>query len=538
MKKIVLITTLVASFFVLQAQSVQEGNKHLYYERLTSAEKAFAAVLASDANNAEAWFGLTKTQLLQEEKEKARTTLSKAPQLIYEEPYYNVAKGWLLLSEAKADSATFYFNNALKETKEKNASILSEIAQAHINEKKGNAAYAVELLNKAIKREKNDAGLYVQLGDAFRKMADGSEAYKAYKSALEKNDKYALAFHRIGQIFLTQKNAELYLDYFNQAIAADPAYAPSLYKLYLHYFYYDAAKAMQYYTNYMAHSDPSKENEYDLADLLYLTKSYDAAIQKAKAITQRDGDAVQPRLYKLISYSYAGMGDTTQALIYMQQYFTKAPDTMFIAKDYLMLSALHESTGQDSLAVVSLANAVSLEKDSAALYDHYKKLADISAKQKDFAAQALWMGKYYEGNKKANNVDLFNWGIASYRAEDYIMADSVFGRYVDKYPKQSFGYYWQAKSKALIDTGMKEGLAVPAYQSLITVLETEDSSNVNYKKWMVEAYRYLAAYETNQEKDYAEAVNYFEKILEVDPANEDAKKYIVLLEKRLEKKEG
>lgn len=538
MKKIVLITTFVSSVFVLKAQSVQEGNTHLYYERFTSAEKSFELTAASNANNAEAWFGLTKTYLLQDENEKARTVLSKAPQSVYEEPYYQVAKGWLLLAEAKADSAAVYFNNALKETKEKDAAILSAVAQAHINEKTGNAAYAIELLNKAIKREKNEAGLYVQLGDAYRKIADGSEAYKAYKAALEKNDKYAPAYHRIGQIFLTQKNAEMYLDYFNQAIAADPGYAPSLYKLYLHHFYYDAAKALQYYKDYMAQSDPSPYNEYDLADLLYLTKDYNAAIQKAKAITQRDGDAVQPRLYKMIGYSYAGMADTLQALTYMQQYFTKAPDSMFIAKDYLTLGALYESIGQDSMAVVSLANAVKLEQDSTLLYGHYKKLAEISGKQKDFAAQALWMGKYYEGNKKAHNVDLFNWGIAAYRAQDYKMADSVFGLYVDQYPKQSFGYYWQAKSKALIDTGMKEGLAVPTYQSLITVLETEDSANVNYKKWIVEACRYLAAYETNQQEDYEEAVNYFEKILEVDPANEDAKKYIALLEKRIDKKEG
>ena len=84
---------------------------------------------------------------------------------------------------------------------------------------------------------------------------------------------------------------------------------------------------------------------------------------------------------------------------------------------------------------------------------------------------------------------------------------------------------------------MKDGLAIPTYHKLIEVLE-KDTTDANYKKWIVEAYGYLAAYETNTEKDYAEAVDYFEKVLEVDPENADAKKYIALLEKNLADKEG
>ncbi|HEX6333600.1 MAG TPA: hypothetical protein VFZ78_05185, partial [Flavisolibacter sp.] len=53
----------------------------------------------------------------------------------------------------------------------------------------------------------------------------------------------------------------------------------------------------------------------------------------------------------------------------------------------------------------------------------------------------------------------------------------------------------------------------------------------NYKKWTIEAYGYLAAYEANTMKDYSEAIGYFEKLLEVDPGNESAKKYIEILEK-------
>ena len=109
--------------------------------------------------------------------------------------------------------------------------------------------------------------------------------------------------------------------------------------------------------------------------------------------------------------------------------------------------------------------------------------------------------------------------------------------YTQKYPEQAFGYYWRARSNVAIDTAMAEGLAVPHYQKLIEVL-AKDSVNSNYKKWMSEAYGYLAAYEANTQKDYAEAIGYFEKVLNVDPENENARKYITMLEKNLEGEEG
>ena len=158
------------------------------------------------------------------------------------------------------------------------------------------------------------------------------------------------------------------------------------------------------------------------------------------------------------------------------------------------------------------------------------QIADLSKNRKDYVAEAEWLGKYYTGNDKASNLDLFYWGIAHYRAENYVEADSVFGKYMAKYPEQGFGYYWQAKSRALQDKDMSLGLAVPVYEKLIEVLQ-KDTTEVNYKKWMVEAYGYLAAYQVNTQKNFAAAIDYFKKVLDIDPENADAKKYIAMLEK-------
>ena len=537
MKKLLLFFPFLAGALALKAQTLEQGKQQLYYERYRSAENTFQQVVKQHADNAEAWFGLTKAYLLQGQTAAAAAALETAPQGVRTEPFFEAALGAVNLQQGKTAEALAAFGQALAQTKEKNPAVLAAVADAELMAPAGDGNYAVEVLTKALKKDKHNPALYVALGDAYRKLHNGTEAYKAYQKAVEENGKYAAAYHQIGDIFLSQKNKELYLEYFNKALAADPAYAPSIYRLYAYEYYHDPAKALSYYKDYLSKSDSSEKAAYELADLYYIGKQYNDAIQQAKSILNRQGDSAQPRLYKLIAYSYAAENDTAKALASMQTYFDKGTDSTIIGRDYLTMGDfLLATAAPDSVAMAYFDQGVAQEKDSSVRYRYYRKLADFAGANKNYAAQAKWLGEYYNGNARATNVDLFNWGLASFRAENYPVADSVFGLYVAKYPDQNFGYYWQAKSKALQDQGMKEGLAVPAYQKLVAVLE-KDTADANYKKWMVEALGYLAAYETNTEKDYAEAVGYFNRVLEVDPENADAKKYISLLERSLADKE-
>lgn len=533
MKKIFFVFILTGTAFAMQAQSLDEGNKALYYERFATAEQTFRQLLKQDADNAAAWYGLIEALINEHRIEEASKDLHAAQSSVQGQPYFKVAEGAVLLGQGNAGDAANYFNQALNDTKQKDENILAAIARAHVEAENGDANYAIDLLNKAIRRDKHNAAYYVLLGDAYLKQQKGSDAYKAYEDAIEQDKSSAAAYHKMGEIFLTQKNPDLYVEYFKKAVAADPNYAPSLYKLYAYEFYHDPAQAMNYYREYASKSDASIRNEYDLADLLFLNKQYPDAIAKANEIIAREGDKVQPRLFKLIGYSYAGAKDTAKAINSMQQYFERQNDTSFVAKDFISMGEfLASKPDQDSLAMVFYAKGVALEKDSAELTRYYKKLAELARSSKNYSSEAEWQGKYYASNDRASNIDLFNWGLAHYRAGEYALADSVFGLYVAKYPEQSFGYYWQARSKALQDKEMKDGLAIDAYKRLIEVLE-KTPTDPNYKKWIVDAYGYLAAYEANTEQNYTEAKGYFEKVLEVDPANAEAKKYIDLLDKSL-----
>ena len=394
MKQIILLFIFISGALVLSAQSAEQGTRQIYYERYQSAENTFHQILQQDPNNKTAWYYLVKDYLLENKPDKANDSIQLAPANVKEDPWYKVAYGNILLQQGKKEEAAGYFKDAIKDTKEKDAGILAAVADAQINSKNGDANYAVDLLNKAIKRDKKNASLYVSLGDAFMKLSNGSEAFKAYQHATEINDKYAQAYHKLGEIFVSQKNPDMYLSYFQKAIAADPDYAPSLYRLYVYEFNRHPEKAMDYYKQYLSKSDASIENDYDLADLFFINKQYNDAIQKAVAIIKTEGEKVQPRLYKLISYSYAEQKDSAKAFDFMQQYFAREADSNTVAKDYLLMGNLYASVkGNDSLAFTYFDKAVALEKDSSELVNYYKQFAELAAKDKNYSQQAKWLCK-------------------------------------------------------------------------------------------------------------------------------------------------
>lgn len=514
------------------AQTVQDAKKMIYYERYKSASDQLQQIVKAEPANAEAWYLLTRAKMQSNDPAALQNILSQstAPK---DEPFYQVAYGSYLLNKGNKDSARLYFEKALDKTREKNTNILAAIANAHIVAKAGDATYAAQLLEKAIDRDKKDAALYTMMGDAQRKLGNGSEAYKMYTAALDKDKQNAAALYRMGKIFISQKNPEMYLKYFNDVLAADSSYAPALYELYYHYYFTEPQKAMFYFKEYVAKSDYNKNNDVLYTDLLYLNKQYQDAITNAQQLMSKHNGDSMPRLYKLMAYSYMGLKDSSNALASMDRYFAKEVDSNFVAKDFEVMADLYASIdGKEDSAIVYYQKTADKIKDQPERFQLYKKLSDLYKNKKDYAGQGQWLGMYYQDNPKATNIDLFNWGIAHFKAEDFVKADTVFGTYIQKYPEQAFGYYWRARTNSLSDSTMEKGAAIPWYNQLIAILE-KDPNNKTNKKWLIEAYGYLAAYETNQVKDYKTATENLKKILAIDPENKDAQQYISILEKKI-----
>lgn len=516
-------------------QDAKDAKQLLYYGKSESAKDVLHQIVKNDPDDAEAWYLLATVYSEPPGNIKVPNILHAAPQDVKEDPYFMVAKGAVLLPGSNVQEADRYFSDALEKTKYKKPEILLAVAKTIIRAEKGDANHAIDLLNRAIKKDKRNPELYTELGKAYRKLNNGTEAFKAFRQAIEADNKFAEAYYLTGMLFRTQNNSDLYLEYFNKAIQADSKYAPAYYQLYYHYYFRNVNKAKEYLEKYIALSDHRIENDYDYTDILYLTKNYKQAIELAKKLIEIDNDKVPARIYKLIAYSYLETNDHLNAFNYIHRYFDVAPDSILIARDFILLGDLYTEKQHNDSAMFFYKVGAALERDSSLLVKYYKMIADLAKEQKDYSGTATWLGKYYLINEKSTNVDLFNWGLAWFQAGNFEKADSVFAMYAEKYPDQVFGYYWRGRSNAAIDTTMEQGLAIPHYLKVVEIGE-EDTTG-NSKRQLIESYGYLAGFEANQNKNYGKAIEYFEKLLQLDPDNEAASKYVQILKEALSKKD-
>jgi hypothetical protein len=258
-------------------------------------------------------------------------------------------------------------------------------------------------------------------------------------------------------------------------------------------------------------------------------KKHKAAIAGAESILKAEGNKTQPRLYKLIAYSYAALGDSSTALKNINLYFDKQKDEEYVVKDFEIKARLLEKLDTNkSHAIEWYKKALTAEKEKKEQLNYMLTVADLQQAQGNREREAIWREKIYNTKDQPTNLDLYKWGLALYSDENYLKADSVFAVYETKYPEQLFGYLWRARCNALIDTTMEKGLAVPHYIKLIEVASKDVTKN---KSILLGAYGYMGTYEANISKDFVASISYFDKILGLEPDNSDASKYIEVLRK-------
>mgnify|MGYP000891139809 CR=1 FL=1 len=533
-KKAFLVAAGVFSASALLAQSVDEGKKMLYYERYESAKNIFAKEISANPQNGEAYYYLTQTFIADGKVGSADSLLKTVNSAAAADPLVKIATGHVQLLNGNKAEATRLFGEAVAGAKKKEQADLSvKVARAHVDAKDGDVDYALQLLADAEKKDKKNTDIYIVRGDAFRKQANGGGAMQSYQAALALDSKLARAKYLIGRIFLSQDNQEIYVQNFKEAVEIDPAFAPALYELYYYYYFRDANTAKDYLDKFIASSDPSAEHDYMIADLMFVSHQYDAAIDNAKKILAANPTSAEPRLFKLIAYSLDAKGDSVQAREYMDKYFANQAADQQIARDYeFMGTLLLKFPGEEMAAADNLEKAVAMDTVTETKLGYISKLSALYKKLEDRSREAYWLGEAYKLQKDPTNTELFNWGMAHYFAKEYQQADSVFGVYAEKYPDQVFGYFWRARANGAIDSTMEQGLAVPHYTKLIEVAEKDTAAN---KSLLIQSHGYLAAYHANVVKDYAKAVEHLDSVLVLAPENADAKANRDILQKVVER---
>ena len=519
------------------AQTIDAGRKLIYYERWQAAQNHFEELIKKDLSNEDAYYWLMRVLIEKGKLSDARKLKDQRHAYLAAHPKDKkgnlemVAEAAMLYKEKDSIAARKLFDEVIDRTKSKDAAILTQIVSVLLNSRSTDYAFMLDLLEKAEKKEKNDPEISLLKGDIYRWLGNGGKAVQAYEEGIAKEPNCAKASYNIGKIYLTQNNAELYLRYFNNAISMDPNYAPPYYELYYHYYYKDVNKAGEYLNNYIANVDPSIENEYYLTDLYYASSKSKEAIDKGLDLLKQEGEKAKPRLYKLIAYSYEALGDSVKALEYIEDYFKKEIDSNYVAKDFeLRARLLARVDSNTSRVIADLEKAFAMDTLVKNKIDYATSIVAAYKKENDKHNQALWQGNLYRLKENPSNIDLYNWGLSHYLAGEFKVADSIFAAYSIKYPDHIHGYYWRAKSNAILDSTMESGAAVPLYEK---VIELGHADSLRNKSFLVAAYGYIGAYAANVKKDYEQALENFEKILAIDPQNTDARKYSEILEKRV-----
>jgi tetratricopeptide (TPR) repeat protein len=521
------------------AQTLEQGKQFLYYERFASAQSAFEKVLNANPNNIDAVYWLGQTMIHRRDTrdtagakalyQKMLATNGNAPLLL-------AGMGHVELLYGNKSDSRQRFETAISLTKEKDINVLNAVAYANIDAKAGDPNYAIQKLELATQIKRfNDPQTYVLEGDAYRKLLDGGNAVTNYQKALGLSPKLAEAEMKIGIIYLTQNNREFFLPAFEQATTMDPAYAPAYEQLFLYWFQRDVNKASVYLEKYAANSDQGAELEYMKAGMMYVSGKVAESRTRAQQLIGQYGSNVNPRMYKLVAFASDSLGDYTAAREAMANFLAKADSSVILATDYEEYGKIYgrlQDSATRSMAFQYYAKAISIDTIDSDKQKFAAEGLDLAKQIHNKQAAAILSGAVYNSLKNPNNSDLFKYGMANYSAGNYKTADSIFcGVYQTKYPTEIFGYLWCAKSRQAEDDSLNsQGLAVQPYEKLAQFARSIPDSN-KYKSQIIGAYFYLASYYNDVKKDKQKAIEYMQKVLEVDPTNPTAKNIIDMLSK-------
>jgi tetratricopeptide (TPR) repeat protein len=509
---------------LLMAQTIDDAKRSLYYGRTTSAKQILDKAVAANPKDAQAIYWLGQTYLEMDSIGGARQVYQNALNAGVNDPWVWVGMGHVELLQGKKDAARQRFEAAITASQKKkkdDVNILNAIGRANADgpANVGDPAYAVQILKRAVALDPNNADVNTNLGINYLKLGSdqGGNAYEAYNNAIKADPKNAKAKFRLGKIFESQGNTEKFLQYYNDAVTADPAYAPGYLQLYNYYADRDVNKAKVYLEKYIANSDKDCSTDAAYADYLFRSGKYQESLAKAKAM---ESGACKnfPGLKVIYAYNYDRLGDSMQARSNIESYLsTVSPEKVNPSIYQFAGNVLLKFPGQDSVATTYLEKAMSTDTVAANKLNYINTIIESLGKAGNYAAQVKWYKKLAAMKPELTSRDLYFYSDAAIKANDFTTADSVSKLYVQKFPDQPQGYAALAKTAIAQDKDTTTGSAVPAVMNYIQWMEKTDKEK--YKNTIVTNYGYLVAVHANTLKDYPAALKDLEGILAIDPSN-------------------
>lgn len=536
-RKISFIVTLIVLISgIVSAQTAQDGLALLNQKDFNGAKKIFASLLKSDPKNAAADYGMGEYYFYTGKLDSAKVFYQSGIDANSSYAYNYVGLGKVNAS-ANPTVAAENFKDAIKKSK-KDAGAIVAIAKYYYEQK--NLVEARKYTDQAITIDGKNAAAYFLDGQIDISENKASDAALNFDRAIFFDPKNLDAYVYASQIMATTRNLNKAVEYLNNALAVNPNYFKA-YKA-LGELYYDNQKyadAVNAFATYFKNV-PQDTDVTHYAYSLFFNKQYDEANNLLQGLLKKNpNDYVLLRLLGYISYETK---DLVNGKAVMEKYFSLVPADKILDDDYTYYGKMLSASGQDSLAIVNYNLALGKDSTQIQLYD---EIAKAYKNLKQYDQSLFYSSKYVQKKPNKTTVDYFNLGKSYYlianslrpdsipsdsikQKEYYLMADSLFGQVETYSPTSYLGPFWRARANAAIDKETTLGLAKPYYEKALEIIIKDP---VKYKKDISEVYAYLGFYYYVKD-DTATSIEYWKKLLEVDPENQKAQEAIASLEKK------
>jgi tetratricopeptide (TPR) repeat protein len=530
------VAVLTLSFHTM-AQTVQDGLKNLDAERYNAAGTIFKQLVAS-APTAENYFyqGYYYLNLQdgQMDLEQAKDAFAKGTALDAKRPDALCRVGLAtvkLLSGDKA-GAKVDFDLIKKDTKNKNADVMFRIGEAYaLSDKINDPAEAVTNIQAGLdlQKVKNNPDYYIAMAKAYLLKNDGGGAMTALENALNMGQKVAKIKTLMGRVWYQGKQFQKAQGFLNEAITADPTYAPAYFLL--SNLFTTFGKYKQAAENAKLGLDNSEATP--AAKLRYIklataSKDYDGALTVLGQIFDTEKDPIK---FRLKGYIQIEKGECADGVKNIQEFLNQAAKERLLASDYGMLgrgyACIKDDAGKkmnDSLAVYNIEKAIELgDTLTVTLND----VANIYKPAKNWVKLAATYEKMISKSKKPTGADYYNLADAYMRGRDYIKADTIYSKALEGY-KGTFAYihFQKARAKQYANPTDSTYAAAPSYEKFINESTDVDKAKESYKKYYSEAYGYLGMKALLINKDTVKATDYMNQVLKYDPINTKAQQVL------------
>ena len=473
------VALMFAAVFALQCLTAQiaEGIKLLHYEKNKSAKEVLQKNYDANSKDPQAIYWLGQAflagngiEVSKEDVAAAKALYQKGLQELGSDAWLLVGMGHVELREGgDLNSAKQKFEQAITATtptKGRNkgkpdAGILTAIGRANADgdSKMGDPMYGIEKLKQAGTLDLTNPDIFIYMGISYQKMGgeNGGEAVKAYTEAIARDPKSALAIFRIGKIYQSQNNEELFSQYFDNAKTADPAFPPVYYALYQYYAEKDVTRAKVYLDQYVQTADKDSRNELYQADYLFRAGKYDESLAKAKELDAAVGVKAVPRLGVVYAYNYLRKGDSLSSKKYIEEFLASAPATEIQASDYkLGVEVLTKFPGSETVAAGYIEKALIVDTVKANQIALINAAADMFGKAKSYDAQISWMKRGMQMKGELTEFDHYKLTSSAYNAKAYAQVIEFAKPYMVAHPDkpQPYSFFKRATMALGTDTAL------------------------------------------------------------------------------------